>query len=75
MSDRVHVPASTEVVLSCPACWEWQLHYDPFSRRMDGTFDSDAEMEEIVERLLRDHVAHDCPKPLFFAQLAKSRGL
>lgn len=74
-SSRVHVPASTEVVLSCPACWSWQLHYDPVARITDGTFGSNDEMEHVIEQLLREHVAHDCPQPLFFAQLAKTRGL
>lgn len=75
MAEAVHRPDLTkEVVLSCPACWQWQLHYTP-TELVPTVFKDDVEMDFVIERLLREHVAHECPKPLFFAQLARSRGL
>ena len=75
MADTVHRPSADETVLSCPACWEWQLHYDAPALIAQGIFRDETELDFIVERLLREHVAHDCAQPVFFAKLARIKGV
>jgi hypothetical protein len=65
---------SEEVILSCPACEHWQLHYSP-AELVPGVFTSGKELEAIVEWLLKDHVAHECTQPRLFFILARSRGV
>lgn len=72
MSMKTH---DGEVVLSCPACWSWQLHFDPDELARDGVFPSLEALEAFVEQLLREHVANECTHPRLFHQLAKARGV
>jgi hypothetical protein len=71
---EVHTNTSSEVVLSCPACEHWQLHYSP-DELVPDVFDTGAMLEYMVERLLKDHVANECQQPRLFFILARSRGV
>lgn len=66
--------SSTEVILSCPACEAWQLHYSP-DELVPDVFDTGAMLEHIVEQMLKDHVARECQQPRLFFILARSRGV
>ena len=65
---------SAEIVLSCPACEHWQLHYSP-DELVPDVFATGKELEAIVEQLLKDHVARECQQPRLFFILARSRGV
>lgn len=75
MADRVHIPGSQELVLSCPACWSWQLHVDIPARIADGTFANLSEAEAIIESLLREHVGRECTHPRLILELLRNRGI
>lgn len=62
-----------ETVYSCPACWSWQLHVDYAARVADGTFTSMKQAEEITEKIVRDHVAYECPHPRLIQVLLRER--
>ena len=74
MSRSVFVPSADEIVLSCPACEHWQLHYSP-AELVHDVFATGPILEATVEALLREHVARDCPQPRLFYILARSRGV
>ena len=62
-----------DTVLSCPACWAWQLHYyDEVPVSWPGGVKA---FEAEVESLLKEHVARDCPHPALFHTLAKAQGV
>lgn len=78
----------TERVLVCPGCERWQLHYDldvalqwaRYSMSSTGTIanpglDFDlSDFDEVVEAILREHVAHECPHPRLILELLKGGG-
>lgn len=68
-----------ETILSCPACWSWQLHYRPsvalqWARWKGGHLDLEP-FEEVLEEILREHVTTTCTSPRLFMTLAKERGV
>lgn len=68
---RLLSPLTEDTVLSCPACWSWQLHYTAL---VAAQWEPKV-FEAMVEAILREHVATECPQPRLFHTLAKSRGL
>lgn len=62
-----------ESVLSCPACWSWQLHYNGAALVLDGTFKHAKELDAVIESLLRDHVGRECPNPRLIQILLRDR--
>jgi hypothetical protein len=58
-----------EKVLSCPACWSWQLHYT----REVSLLWPPATFEAMVESILREHVAYECPNPRLIKILVDQR--
>lgn len=59
-----------EKVLQCPACEAWQLHYD-----LGVVFQwAPMEFEEVIESILREHVALECPHPRVIHELLKGGG-
>lgn len=69
-----------EHVLSCPGCNAWQLHYtddviEQWARRGAGHARRLARFEAMVESILKEHVARECPQPLLFMTIAKNRGV
>lgn len=59
-------------VLSCPACWVWQVDY---TNRVMFDWPGPKAFEEVLEAMLREHVANECTHKRLFLQLAKSRGV
>lgn len=73
------MPPEQEHVLSCPACWSWQLHWAPsvalhWGVWRNGSFDMSA-FEEVLEEILREHVTTTCTSPRLLMTLAKERGI
>ena len=66
--------SSTEVILSCPACERWQLHYSP-DELVPDVFATGKIMEAVIETLLKEHVGNDCQSPQLFFIMARSRGV
>jgi len=61
-----------ENVLSCPACWSWQLHY---TSQVALQWRSLEAFEEMLEQVVREHVARECPAPQLVLALARNRRL
>ena len=60
----------TEHLWSCPGCWSWQLHC---SGAVAAQWEPKA-FADLVEDILREHVAHECTHPQLVHFLWKQRG-
>lgn len=76
MSLTLHLPPPGdfgEHILSCPACWSWQLHYTDLVATLwpGGVKD----FQENIEDIIREHVLAECPNPALIHVLAKQAGI
>jgi hypothetical protein len=62
--------ANSDHVWSCPGCWSWQLHCTDEVASLWPAKD----FADMVEDILRDHVAHECTAPQLVEFLWKARG-
>jgi hypothetical protein len=58
-----------EHIWSCPGCWSWQLHVSDDVALQWST----KEFDDIVEAIIRDHVARECTAPQLVLALLKNR--
>jgi hypothetical protein len=63
-------PSAYEHVWSCPGCWCWQLHC---TDEVAAAWDPQS-FADMVEDIIREHVAHECPAPALVLALLRSRG-
>lgn len=62
-------PMRYERIWSCPGCWSWQLHAtDEVAAVWEPTV-----FAGMVEDIIREHVARECPAPQLVLALLKSR--
>jgi heterodisulfide reductase subunit C len=57
-------------VWSCPGCWSWQLHC---TEQVAAAW-SALQFADMVEDIVRDHVAHECTAPALVEFLWRQRG-
>lgn len=59
-----------EKIWSCPGCWSWQLHVSNLVAMQWPR----KEFEDMVEDIIREHVASECTHPRLVHELWKNRG-
>jgi len=58
----------SERILQCPGCEAWQLHVPLEVSLAEKPW----ELEEVIEAMLRKHVARQCPHPRLVLEMFKA---